>query len=177
MMLALTVEEQALVEKNMGLVGMVIRDYVHVPPQGSVYTTEDLYQIGCIGLCKAVKSDKGGHKAAFSTYACRLIRNEIYDALEYSTRRGREQATAPEDMPYVKLEDELEQYMLCRELLDQLDCAESTASGVIAKGIRAIRMLADGYSSREIGESYGVSANNVTAWVAKARKHIAAMTA
>lgn len=173
-MLALTAQEQARVEVNMGLVGMVIRDYIHTPPQSSVYTSEDLYQIGCIGLCKAVQTDKDKHKAAFSTYACRLIRNEIYDALEYATKRGREQATAPEDMPYVKIEDELEQHMLCGELMDQLDRAEATACGVTAKGIQAIRLLANGYTNREIGERYGVSAKYVTAWVAKARKHIAA---
>lgn len=65
-MLALTLQEQARVEENMGLVGMVLRDYIHTPPPGSVYTEEDLYQIGCIGLCKAVQTDKAGHSAAFS---------------------------------------------------------------------------------------------------------------
>ena len=176
-MLALTPQEQVRVEENMGLVGMVLRDYVHDLPPDSVYTREDLYQIGCIGLCKAVQTDRSERGTAFSTYACRLIRTEIYDALEYSSRRGREQATAPEDMPIVQLEDELEQHMLCGELLDQLDRAEMTARGVAAKGIQAIRLLASGYTSREIGEQYGVSANHVTAWVSKARKHIAATTA
>ncbi len=133
-MLALMSQEQARVEENMGLVGMVLRDYIHTPPPGSIYTEEDLYQIGCIGLCKAVYSDKAGHSAAFSTYACRLIRNEIYDALEYSTRHSREQATAPEDLPHVRLDDELEQHMLCGELFDQLDRAEATSNGNRGQG-------------------------------------------
>jgi RNA polymerase sigma factor (sigma-70 family) len=174
-MLALTPQEQARVEENMGLVGMVLRDYIHTPPPGSVYTVDDLYQIGCIGLCKAVQTDKAGHSAAFSTYASRLIRNEIYDALEYSTRHSREQATAPEDLPHVRVDDELEQHMLCGALLDQLDRAEATATGTVAKGIRAIRLLAQGYTNREIGEEFQAPANHVTAWVAKARKHLAAM--
>lgn len=167
--MALTPEQQVQVEENMGLVGMVLRDYIHNPPPESLYTREDLYQIGCIGLCKAVQTDRSGYGTAFSTYACRLIRNEIYDALEYATRRGREQATAPEDMPTVKMEDELEQHMLCGELLEQFERAEATASGVVAKGIWAIRLLAKGYTNKEIGELYGVAANNVTAWVSKAR--------
>lgn len=171
--MALTQQEQARVEKNMGLVGMVLRDYIHNLPPESIYTWEDLYQIGCIGLCKAVQTDRSGYGTAFSTYACRLIRNEIYDALEYATRRGREQATALEDMPTVRIEDELEQHMLCGELLEQFERAEATASGVVSKGFRAIRLLAKGYTNREIGELYGVAANHVTAWVSKARKHIA----
>lgn len=161
----------------MGLVGMVLRDYVHTPPPGSVYTEEDLYQIGCIGLCKAVQTDKAGHSAAFSTYASRLIRNEIYDALEYSTRHSREQATDPDDLPHIRLEDEFEQHMLCGALFDQLDRAEATATGTVAKGIQAIRLLAQGYTNREIGEQFHAPANHVTAWVAKARKYLAAMTA
>ena len=135
-MLALTPEEQVRVEENMGLVGDVLKKYIHSPPPGSVYSKEDLYQIGCIGLCKAVKSDKGAHAGAFSTYACRLIRNEIYDALEYSTRRGREMATDPGEMPQVRLEDELEQHVLCGALLDQFSRAEALATGTAAKGDR-----------------------------------------
>ena len=39
-----------------------------------------------------------------------------------------------------------------------------------ARRMQAIRLLAEGYSNREIGELFGVPANYVTAWVAKARK-------
>ena len=50
--------------------------------------------------------------------------------------------------------------------------AEASASGVTAKGFQAIRLLAQGYNSREIGKRFGVQANHVTAWVAKARKKL-----
>lgn len=39
---------------------------------------DDIFRIGCIGLCKAAATDKGG---TFFTYAYRLIWNEICDAL------------------------------------------------------------------------------------------------
>ncbi len=48
----LTAEQQRKAEENMGLVGKVIADKVHGTYFGS-YTREDLFQIGCIGLCKA----------------------------------------------------------------------------------------------------------------------------
>ena len=44
----------------------------------------DLFQIGCIGLCKAAATDRGGN---FSTYAYRLIWNEICSALVHATKR------------------------------------------------------------------------------------------
>lgn len=176
-MLQLTEEQRVKVEENMGLVGRVIQDCVHTLAKGCIYDYDDLFQIGCIGLCKAVQSDQPGHKSAFSTYAYCLIRNEIYTQLEYATRRSREQATAPEELPCAVRDEDLEQQEICRELMCLLDQAEKTATGTTAKGILAIRMRIDGYSCREIGIQFGSPANHVTAWIAKARKHLTSMTA
>ena len=60
----LTAEQQRKAEENMGLVGKVIADKVHGTYFGS-YTREDLFQIGCIGLCKAAATDKGGCRPSF----------------------------------------------------------------------------------------------------------------
>lgn len=170
-MLPLTNAQRAKVEENMGLVGKVIEDCVHTLDAGFLYDYDDLYQIGCIGLCKAVQTDRPGHRCAFSTYAYRLIRNEIYNHLEYATRRGREQPTDPGELPAIVLEDDcVEQMESSSALMALLDRAEAGATGVTAKGFQAIRMLAEGYSSREIGERFHVPAKHVTAWVSKARK-------
>ena len=82
----MNVEERKKAEENIGLVHKVISDKVHGTFQYGMYSREDLFQIGCIGLCKAVVSDRGG---CFSTYAYRLIWNEICDALVSSTRNGK----------------------------------------------------------------------------------------
>lgn len=174
-MLSLTEEQRVKVEENMGLVGKVIQDCVHTLDKGCIYDYDDLFQIGCIGLCKAAQTDRPGYKGAFSTYAYLLIRNEIYTQLEYATRRGRELATDPAELPCHEEAHDLEQAESCAALMGMLDHAESAASGVTRKGIQAIRLLANGYSNREIGEQFGVPANHVTAWVSKARKYIAAM--
>ena len=171
-MLSLTEEQRVKVEDNMGLVGRVIGDCVHTLDKGCIYDYDDLFQIGCIGLCKAAQTDQPGHGGAFSTYAYCLIRNEIYTQLEYATRRGREQATDPKELPCAALDEGLEARESCRELIALLDQAEATATVITAKGIQAIRMRIDGYSSKEIGDLLGVPANHVTAWVSKARKHI-----
>ena len=81
--------------------------------------------------------------------------------------------TDPAEFPCVTLSDDLEQAEPCRDLLALPDRAEQTAIGVTTKGIQAIRLLAQGYSNREIGDLYGASANNVLAWAAKAHKHLA----
>ena len=92
----LTAEQQRKAEENMGLVGKVIADKVHGTYFGS-YTREDLFQIGCIGLCKAAATDKGG---CFSTYAYRLIWNEICTALISATRKA--SGSSPRSCPFWK---------------------------------------------------------------------------
>lgn len=171
-MLSLTEEQRVKVEENMGLVGKVIKDCVHTLDKGCIYTYDDLFQIGCIGLCKAAQTDQSRHTSAFSTYAYCLIRNEIYTQLEYATRRRREQATDPAELPCGVIDENLEEREACQELMGLLDQAEATATGTTAKGIRAIRMRIDGYSNKEIGVLLSAPANHVTAWVSKARNHI-----
>ena len=83
-MLPLNDEQRILVEENMGLVGKVIKDCLQNPSAQGCYTYDDLFQIGCIGLCKAAQTDRPG-RGAFSTYAYILIRNEIYNELERGT--------------------------------------------------------------------------------------------
>lgn len=164
-------DQRRLVENNMGLVGKVIQDKVHGPNQIGVYSYDDIFQIGCIGLIKAAATDKGG---TFSTYAYRLIWHEICDALVYASRRAAgELPTDPEIMELPACHDaEISDASV--ELQNLLDTVESQAKGVTAKGIRALRLMADGYTCKEIGEQMGASANNVTAWISKARKYLKA---
>jgi len=82
---ALTPAQQSLVTQNLGLVSHVIETCVSLPCNHSVYDYNDLYQIGCRGLCKAAATTTG--KGKFSTYAYKVIRNEIYNALIYATYR------------------------------------------------------------------------------------------
>lgn len=164
-------ERNQMVEENMPLVGQVIKDKVRDIHGIGLFTYDDLFQIGCIGLCNAADTYKPG-KGRFSTYAYILIRNEIFDALDYATlRRNREEFFAPDELPdrgqYDSFDDTL------YELEQILNDALSNTSGVTAKGIEAIRLLTQGYTHREIGERMGgASANNVSAWVARARKHL-----
>jgi RNA polymerase sporulation-specific sigma factor len=60
------------IEENTGLVGSVIRRSYNFFPD-----KEDYYQIGCIGLIKAVKQFNPDFKVEFSTYAIPKIVGEI----------------------------------------------------------------------------------------------------
>lgn len=160
----LTGYQKRKVEDNIGLVGKVIKDKVH----GRIYRMygyEDLFQIGCIGLCKAAATDKGGH---FSTYAYNLIWHEICDALRYAARREEmEHSTVKEVGHLESLEDSP-----FSEVETVIISIRKDATPSIRKGIDALLLMDCGYSLREIGERMGAAPNLVSAWVSKARKHL-----
>lgn len=64
--------ENIMVEQNMGLVYSIVKRF-----SGRGYETEDLIQIGAIGLIKAVKNFNSEFNVQFSTYAVPMITGEI----------------------------------------------------------------------------------------------------
>ena len=165
-------EKQKLVEDNIGLVGTVIKENVKNVNNLGIFTYQDIFQIGCLGLTRAAANYIPG-KEKFSTCAYIYIRNEIFNALDYATvRRRKEEIVDPDTVLDLLLaqnpQSEFEE--TASELEKMLDAAKSRATGVAVKGIDAIRLMAQGYKCREIGEMMGgASANDVTAWVSKAR--------
>lgn len=164
----LTASQQRKVNENMGLVGKVIADKVHDNGGYSMYSYDDLFQIGCIGLCKAAATDKGG---CFSTYAYRLIWNEICDALIYSTRRQATEILIDDDHKEYSEPSEIN-IELKLDLYTTLEALKSNVTPTISKGIDALIMSSKGYTAREIGEQMSAEANLVTAWISKARKFL-----
>jgi len=164
----LTTDQQKRVEKNIGLVGKVMKDKVH----GCfyrIYGYDDLFQIGCIGLCKAAATDRGGH---FSTYAYDLIWHEICDALRYAARRENMEIPIVQAVP-VKAHEEDEAYSDIRFEINRI---RDGVSPSVRKGIDAILLMDRGYSLREIGKRMNAAPNLVSAWASKARKHLKKMT-
>ena len=58
------------------------------------------------------------------------------------------------------------------DLSKALSSARKDAPPSTAKGIDAMVLMSQGYTSREIGERMGASARLVCAWVSKARKFL-----
>lgn len=71
--------KEQLVLANIGMVGIVLKS-LNLPVQD-----EDLYSVGIIGLIKAINSFDVEKGYKFSTYATRVIRNEILMTLRKKT--------------------------------------------------------------------------------------------
>ena len=68
-------DEQAkeeVVKDNLGLVWSIVHRF-----KNSYYDKEDLFQIGCIGLMKAINHFDTSYQVQFSTYAVPIIMGEI----------------------------------------------------------------------------------------------------
>ena len=71
----MTTEQEKLVEDNLRLVTFLIQK--HYPGKSPLGDFGDVFQVGCIGLCKAAQTYKPEKGFTFSTYAAKCIRNEI----------------------------------------------------------------------------------------------------
>lgn len=167
----MTEAQQKKVTDNMGLVNKVIREKVHSPYNVGMFTYDDLYQIGCVGLCKAATTDKGG---TFSTYAYRLIWNEICDALIYATRRQSHEILIEDeeqladyhtDMNY----EEEHKREFTRAAVEK---AKDSATPFIARCIDVLLRHTAGETCKEIGATMGISDKQVAAYISKARKYL-----
>ena len=166
----LTIEQQVRVEENLGLVYKVLGDKLKGQSSVGSYTREDLFQVGCIGLCKAVATDKGG---TFSTYAYRLIWHEICDVL-VKVNRERNAEVLDEHDEYIAdaTSDEERTADIDMDVVRELKETERSAPPHVAKGIEAMLLMAKGYTCREIGRKISASDNLVSAYVSKARKYL-----
>lgn len=63
---------ETLIEENLGLVRHIVKRFA-----GRGYDMEDLFQIGCIGLIKAIDKFDLQYEVRFSTYAVPMIQGEI----------------------------------------------------------------------------------------------------
>lgn len=67
-----TLAKEQLINGNLKLVLSILRKY-----QGRTDNMDDLFQVGCIGLIKAIDNFDLGHEVRFSTYAVPMIQGEI----------------------------------------------------------------------------------------------------
>ncbi len=165
----MTPEQQRVVEENMGLVGKVIKDKVRQLGQPGTPSYDDLFQTGCIGLIKAAMSDKGGTS---STYAYRLIWNEICDELVRNTRLVQNEQSADTIEILTRSFEQIQDPMETHDLRHILRQAKEQAYGGAARGIECLELRTQGYSSQEIGTIVGADSGTVRMWMTRARKYL-----
>lgn len=108
-----------LVNHNLGLVKSVLRRFVN---RG--YEPEDLYQLGCIGLLKAIQKFDTNYDVKFSTYAVPMIIGEIKRFLRddgiIKVSRSLKQTAMKANIAKEKLSKELGREPNIQEIADEI---------------------------------------------------------
>lgn len=172
----LTDGQQDLVEQNLPLVSKTISRYIQTKENVCGLGYEDLYQEGCVALCRAAAT-YDGTTALFSTYATTLIRNHLLDCCRAICNRQRLQPSisldAAEEDGGPVIPGLSDKYAM-DALIDQLQTAELLAAckqrytGVARLGIEALELKINGYSGADIARLYDVKPNHIGAWIARA---------
>lgn len=162
---------QELAETHMTCVRWVIRRYIDVHESVRGLGYEDLYQEGCVALCRAAQS-YDAEKTQFHSYAISVIRNHLLDYC----RRIQAQRQKAVVLSFEELhtnEPAHETDNTSRLYVTQaLEYGKRTYSGVALLGIEALELKAMGYSGADIARLYGVKPNHVGAWIFRAKQKL-----
>lgn len=182
MIIPMTDTERKLTEDHLPLVSKVIQTLTCGCRYVSYDERQDLLQAGNLALCKAAMNYDGSRP--FETYAKVVIRNAIYDywrglqkerkytcsmdaIADHETDTSYEQILADSSSL-----QHLEQEQNLQAIYDHLQTLQNTSCTTIKKGIHALLLQQNGYTSQEISKHYGVPPNRIRAWQSKARKYL-----
>ena len=175
----LTQEQQLLVEQNLSLVDRAISRYIQTNECVCGLGYEDLYQEGCVALCRAAAT-YDGVSAKFSTYATTLTRNHLLDCCRMAGARRRNLPSVPLDaeddgsppVPEPSVPDDAD------ALTDRLDTAallercKRRYSGVARLGVEALELKMQGFSGADIARLCHTKPSHVGAWISRAAQKI-----
>lgn len=182
MIIPMTDIERKLTEDHLSIVAKVIQTLTCGCRYVSYDERQDLLQIGNLALCKAAMNYDGNRP--FETYAKVVIRNAIYDYWR-SLQKERTYTCSMDaiadnetDTSYQQLLADtsslqnLELEHNLRSIYEYLQTLQNVNCTTIKKGIQALLLQQNGYTSQEISKHYGVPASHVRAWKSKARKYL-----
>ena len=150
-----------LIEGNLKLVNNELKKFYGLVKDASYIEVEDLFEIGCIGLIKAVDNFDYKRNVKFSTYAVKCINNEIFMYLKkLKVRRIGEIISLNE--PIKNDSDDNENDLKIDLVIADDNVEETFIRNEICRITReAINILSD-FEKKLIMMNYGIDCNPVT---------------
>ncbi len=134
------------------------------------FQKEDIYQVGMIGLWKAVKTFNESKGRKFSTYATRCIRNEIHNEIiikRYMNdtpmdldEHSRVKLTIAKDIDDVKVKKYERSTKFDSDVVHKL-LFKKHINKLSDKELTIVDMKMKGYTQDEIAEKFGCSRQNI----------------
>ena len=171
-----------MVERELPWVSWTIKQFITCNENTVGLGYEDMYQEGCIALCRAAALYRAGN-GEFSTFAVTVIRNHLLDycrklaagqrdisviSFETLHEDGIERQTG-EARPPAMEDDALERLGVTQLLRNR----RNRYAGVARRGVEALELkVLEGYGVTEIARLYNSKPNEVGAWISRAAKKI-----
>ena len=166
----LTAAQQRLVEENLTVVERVLRFDVQANPCVAGLGYEDLYQEGCIWLCKAALTFDPA-RGSFTPYARRVIQNGLVGYCRSLMGKQSHMVPLCEMESAVLTALEVQHSVSCDTECETslfLATAESQYSGVTRKGIHALALQVSGMPLTAVATRMSAPPNHVSAWITRA---------
>lgn len=178
--IALTDAQRDMVEANMDTVRWAIRTSIQVNEQLYGFGYDDLFQEGCIWLCKAAVTYDPEGGASFPTYAQKVVENGLrtYCRLMHSKERRSFpvseifDAEADDRCAVAAGIRSFQEQLAEVDALSLLESAKQQYDGVARLGIEAMQLKFIGLSNTDIAARYGVKANYLGAAIHRAAERL-----
>ena len=173
--------QRQLAQDHLHVVQQVIHTMIIVNEQVYGFEYDDLYQEGCIWLCKAAVHYRPEKGVQFTTFAKKVITNGLKTYCRLMCSKQKRLLTLPNyadpeenilsmdrfsaGMEWDQLDTELDVFLLLQRLKTQY-------TGSTRWGIEAIEWKVKGYTGTQIAAMYGVKTNLVGAWISRAVRKI-----
>jgi len=158
-------KEQALVSGHLFIVADVIRYQIRVNENVQGLGYDDLYQDGCVALCRAALTFDGS--TLFKTYAQKVVKNQLIDHCRQALRAYAQTVPLEASDDFLAEDDPLPAVALAA-----LARAKLHYAGVARQGMEAMELKIKGYSGPEIAALYHAKPNEVGAWISRARQKL-----
>lgn len=160
-----------LILQHLYLVDIILRSWWHRPNDNPMMDYDDLYQIGCLALCKAAKNFDPSRHIQFKTFASVSIRHMLLDWQRDMIERQPKISDAPIcDDEYLMPDDsnQLKQF----EIYDVLTRLRNQYTGTNRKAIDALILRSEGHTNKNIAELFGVKETVLGAWCTRIKKEL-----
>lgn len=181
MNISLNKRQQSLVENNLNVVKFAIHKNIIVNDSLYGFEYDDLFQEGCIWLCKAAVSFDESRDIKFATYAEKVVINGLRTYCRLMCGKQKHQISIPlqaeqdadgfslEQLP---AENTLDEFFEEQDVLMLLQNCKRQYTGTARLGIEAIEWKIKGFSGAEIAKMYHVKPNLVGAWISRAASRL-----
>ena len=174
---ALNTAQQRLVEQNLDVVHKTIYREIAVNENIVGFEYDDLFQEGCIWLCKAAVSYDVEKGIPFGSFARRVVSNGLKTYCRLVGNKQKRLVTIPihsdPEFPGLAMDqfpgtENWEDIFSMIDVLLLLETLKHQYRGTTRLGIEAIGWKVKGYTGSQIARMYGVTPNFVGAWISRA---------